>query len=459
MNQDEDQTKLVDELNKRGIAFAQTTRWSEAIAVFRQALTIKPNDAAATHNLVLTLIHEGGVLFNRGQWIEAAAAFREAACLHPDSAEASYNLGLALLNADDPEASIAAFQTALHRRPLFPDAHNALGWALHTQNRLAAAIEHYRAALAQDPTHAQAEMHLGMALLTNGHLVPGFKSYEARWRAERMTPRHSDRSLFWQGEQSLSGRSILLHAEQGLGDTLQFVRYATMLAERGATVYLEVQQPLKALFASSRLAAGVWAKGELLPSFEFHCPLPTLPLACGTTLETIPQHVPYLSPAIERVARWRDVLGAKREILHVGLCWAGNPQHPNDRRRSIPGHVFSVLCAVPGCRFYSLQQGATLHGAEESMAHLDDFEDFAAAIKNLDLVIAVDTSVAHLAGALGVPTWVLLPFAPDWRWMLGREDTPWYPTARLFRQTMSGDWQSVIRRVSDALVATQQRSG
>jgi hypothetical protein len=268
----------------------------------------------------------------------------------------------------------------------------------------------------------------------------------------------------WLGEGALDGRTVLLHAEQGLGDTLQFVRYAPLVARRGARVLLEVQPPLLPLLSGFEGVASVLAQGTKLPAFDLHCPLLSLPLAFGTEIDSIPAKIPYIGVSDSRRAKWRERLGA-REMPRIGIAWAGSTAHRNNAKRSLALAQFASLLSTPGVEFVSLQKelsepdagllpdfGNVLQLGEE----LADFADTAAVIERLDLVISADTSVAHLAGAIGKPVWILIPLAPDFRWLLAREDSPWYPTARLFRQQRLGDWNSVLGRVRTALVRLTQ---
>ena len=296
-----------------------------------------------------------------------------------------------------------------------------------------------------DPDLAEAHWNLALALLATGDFERGWQEHEWRWRANVIGPEQSFRQPLWLGAEDLTGKTILLHNEQGLGDALQFVRYAPQVRQRGARVVLRVQRPLLSLMAGLAGADHVIAEGDALPEFDYHCPLLSLPLAFGTHLQNIPAGIPYLHPAADRLAKWQSILG-ERTAPRIGLAWSGNPAHKNDRNRSIALKQLLPLLSVPGVRFVSLQRDlreddAAVLGNLPALvsigAQLDDFADTAAAISLLDLVITVDTAVAHLAGALGKPVWVLLPFAPDWRWLLKREDSPWYPTARLFRQPLS----------------------
>jgi hypothetical protein len=298
-----------------------------------------------------------------------------------------------------------------------------------------------------------------------GDLATGFALYEARFEDPRLgTPARSLPWPRWSGVEPLAGQRILLHAEQGLGDTLQFARYAPLVAARGARVVLEVPAPLAGLLRPLDGVSAVIARGNPLPVVDCHCPLGSLPLALGTTLATIPASIPYLHADAVDVAAWQAQPGDRRP--RVGLVWAGNRRHRNDRRRSLPLAALAPLARGPW-QLVSLQKDLTLDDAQrlagwqaiDAGPRLGDFAATAAALTALDLVVTVDTAVAHLAGALGRPAWVLLPHAPDWRWLLGRADSPWYPTLRLFRQPRPGDWARVVRQVADALVAFAAGAG
>jgi hypothetical protein len=258
----------------------------------------------------------------------------------------------------------------------------------------------------------------------------------------------------------LEGRTILLHAEQGFGDVIQFIRYLPLVEQRGGRIIVECQAELQRLFQTTAERCQIVIRGQPLPAFDLHCPLLSLPRAFGTALANIPGTEPYLQADAEQVGRWQRRLGEFDSMVKVGLAWAGSPTHKKDRNRSMKLARLAPLGQAPGVRFFSLQKGATAAQAKTPPPGMDlvdwteelkDFADTAALIANLDLVIAVDTAVVHLAGAMGKPVWTLLPFVPDWRWLLEREDSPWYPTMRLFRQNSWGDWDSVITRVADAL--------
>jgi hypothetical protein len=314
--------------------------------------------------------------------------------------------------------------------------------------------------LAIDKDNADAHHNEGLALLTLGDYRRGFEKYEWRWQRSGMPPRRRLGKPLWLGEYPLGRKTILLHAEQGLGDTIQFVRYAPLLAKTGAKVVIEVQPELAHLLARVAGVTGVVACGAPLPAFDVHCPMGSLPHALKTEPATIPADIPYLTASTERIAKWRERI-ERLPSPRIAIAWSGRATHANDRNRSLALARLEPLLALDGASFVSIQR--ELRGADgETLARvprlvhvgddLDDFDDTAAVVSLVDLVISVDTSVVHLAAALGRPTWILLPFWPDWRWMLDRADSPWYPTARLFRQSAPGDWDSVIARVTEELL-------
>jgi tetratricopeptide (TPR) repeat protein len=459
-----------------------------AIAAYRRALVIKPH-AHAWCNL-------GVALRTAGELDEAVKAFGKSLAIMPDFAEASYNLGNALADLHQPDRATEAYRRALQLRPVFPEAWDNLGNALRDAGKLAEAIEAYRKAIAQSPNFAQAWSNLGYALtaigdresareacqraialdpnlaeahsnlavvqLALGNLETGFAEYEWRWRVKHFTsPVRNFNKPLWDGS-ALNGRTILLHAEQGLGDAIQFVRYANLVGERGREVVIECHPELTTLIRGSSPRSTVIARGESLPAFDVQCPLLSLPFVFRTRLATIPTSVPYLR-ADDRIASiWKSRLAVENNTRRVGLVWAGSKTHRNDRNRSIALSMLGALANTAGVTFVSLQKGYAADQAKSAppgmrlMDYSDeirDFADTAGLIANLDLLITVDTSVAHLAGALGKPVWVMLPFAPDWRWMIDRDDSPWYPTMRLFRQRSMGHWADVIERVSQALAS------
>ena len=302
-------------------------------------------------------------------------------------------------------------------------------------------------------------MSLALALLLQGRFAEGWEAYESRRQIRRIARDPGFVQPFWDGS-PLGGRRILLTSEQGFGDTIQFVRYAPLVAARGGRVLLQCKPELKRLLAGQCGIEQVVTPGDATPAFDVWCLLMSLPHLLGTTLQTIPAQVPYLTPDPHLIDKWGKRTAHEPAGLKVGLVWAGGAHNKNDRVRSLSLGALAPLAQVPGVRFYSLQKGAASDQARTPPAGMEmtdwtpelaDFADTAALVANLDLVISVDTAVAHLAGAIGKPVWVLLPLSPDFRWLLNRDDSPWYPTVRLFRQPTRGDWASVIERVRRAL--------
>src|SRR3989441_401595 len=371
-----------------------------------------------------------------------------------------YNLGETYRATGKLEDAIASYRQALALKPDFAEAHKSLGIALWDQGKLDEAITCFRQALTLKPDYVHAHCSLGLALLSAGDLSRGFTEYEWRWRLKEFERQCAGLILpqpFWDGSE-LNGRTILLYAEQGFGTTIQFIRYAPLVARGGGCVIVACQPELVRLLASVAGTAQVVSEREPLPDFDLHAPLLSLPRIIGTTLETIPSQCPYLSPPESSSVKVEATPDVK---LKVGIVWAGLPIHRNDRNRSCPLSYFLELAELPGVAVYSLQKHPIAAGLGEvtlgMLVHnlsdqIGDWADTAAAICQLDLVLTVDTGVAHLAGALGWPVWVLLPHVGvDWRWMDGREDSPWYPSMRLFRQDAPGDWPGVFATVSAEL--------
>jgi hypothetical protein len=325
----------------------------------------------------------------------------------------------------------------------------------------AEALVNYENALSLCPDNHESRWNKGLVELSLGQFREGWRNYESRWAKEMAHLRRNFAQPLWRGKKTLAGRTILLHAEQGLGDTLQFVRYAPKVARLGAKVLLEVQPPLLSLLSGIDGVSAVFAQGDKLPAFDLQCPLMSLPLAFGTELSSIPAEIPYIDVSADLVSKWRERMGERR-VPRIGIAWAGSAVHKNNRKRSIALERFAPLLSTPGVEFVSIQKELTQSDAAVLEDHasvlniggeLDDFADTAAVISSLDLLISADTSVAHLAGAIGRPVWILIPLAPDFRWLLKREDSPWYPTARLFRQPRLEDWDSVLERVRGELVS------
>ena len=417
-----------------------------AVELYQRALVLDPKRYDIYSDL-------GLVLTNLGNFDGATEAFRRSLLLNRGCARTIAGLGSLFERKGDLISAVDAYRDAIKLDPKLHAAYSDLGFVLYGLGELAEASDCYRRLRALQPDSAEATVNLGLIDLVQGNLAAGWTEYESRWEVgigddRKLTQRR------WKGE-PLDGERILLFAEQGLGDTLQFVRYVPLVAARGGQVVLEVQPPLRGLLSGTDGAWQVLSRGDTLPDFTWQCPLLSLPLAFETGLNSIPAKVPYVRADPALVEAWQQrMLGNTRRI---GLAWAGNPGHPRDRLRSMPLEQLAPLMNVAGTTFYSLQFGA---GAEQTKQlpqganvvdfgeDLKDFGNTAAIIANLDLVISIDTSVAHLAGALAKPVWVLLNRGCDWRWFLDREDSPWYPTARLFRQSTAGGWQEVVHRVA-----------
>ena len=393
-----------------------------------------------------------------GEAEAAVGCLRRAVALAPGHASAHLNLGNALADLDRIAAAEAAMRQACDLAPGLAEAHASLGWLLAGLGRLEEAKRACRAALALRPDFAQAHWNLSFAQLLGGEFEEGWREYEWRKRHDRFAPDFSPLpGAEWQGE-TLAGRTLLVRAEQGLGDTIQLARFLPVLAERGARVVLACDRRLAGLLGRVAGVARVVVRGEPAPEYDRWVDQMSLPRLLGLRVETIPAAEGYLRADPERAAAWDAMLPPKPRI---GLVWAGNPGHSNDARRSMPTAALAPIIAAAGASasLVSLQVGprsreiATLHGIADRSASLADFEATAALVAGLDLVIAVDTSTAHLAGALGVPVWVMLPSAPDWRWMVGRGDTPWYRAMRLFRQTSPGDWSGPVAAVAEGVAA------
>ncbi len=473
-----------------GAALLLNHRAAEALHSTRRALELQPDDTT-------TLNIHACILGNLNLHEESVAACDAALKIKPDYVDALINRGHALVQLNRPEEALENFQHVLQLKPDFVEMLSNCGNVLKQLRRFDEALQRYDQALKLRPDYAEAafnrgvtlgellrpreaaasyaralEIHpqfiearynLGLARLQMGDFARGWKDYESRWQESlQLRTKPTFAQPLWLGKASLKGKTILLHAEAGLGDTLQFCRYAKVVAARGARVVLQVQRPLVKRLTGLEGTHKVVARGARLPAIDTHCPLMSLPLAFKTTLKTIPANVPYVHSDPARVALWRKRLGKKPANpphLRIGVVWRGNPAHRNDQNRSLALADLLPLLRHPA-EWISLQKTvseddaallAQHSGIRHFGAQLKDFADTTALTELMDLVISVDTSVAHLAGAMGKPVWILLPFNPDWRWLLAREDSPWYPSARLFRQPAMGDWASVIATVGVAL--------
>jgi tetratricopeptide (TPR) repeat protein len=443
------------------VALVERGRLEEALASAERALRLKPDFAEAHNNL-------GMVLRAQGTSERAVASFQEAVRLKPDYAVAQNNLGIILADLGRLEEAEAAIQQAVRLKPDYTEAHNNLGVVLVDLGRMEEAVASYQRAISLKPDYAAAHNNLGIAWLLMGKLQQGWTEYEWRWKCTELTlPPY--RQPLWDGS-PLEGRTILLQSEQGLGDTLQFIRFAPLVARSGGRVIVVCRRPLARLLASSPDIAAVVGEGEPLPEFAVYAPLLSLPRLLGTTLATVLANVPYLAADPALVTFWQRELSAI-DGFRIGIAWQGNPEYRKDRFRSIPLLQFAPLARLEGVKLVSLQKGPgteQLHGGSRDFPVIDlgsrldetagSLMDTAAVMMNLDLVIAADLAIAHLAGALAIPVWTALADIPDWRWLLEREDSPWYPTMRLFRQTQRGDWGSVFERMTGAVRALLPRS-
>jgi tetratricopeptide (TPR) repeat protein len=435
-----------------GVVARERYQREVAEAAFNRAIALDPGHAAALSML-------GIMLQDEGRLAEAEQMFRRAVAADPAYIEARINLGAVLSRQRRDAEALALAEETLALAPNAADAVNNRGTVWETAADFDQALTWYERALALDPLHPDANFNRGRLLLHLDRWAEGWEGYEWRLKNKRQK-RAFFRSVMWDGS-PLPGKTLLLHAEQGFGDTIQFCRYAPLMAERGGTVVLAVQPPLRRLLSSLPGVAGCHdVGGGTVPPFDFLMPLASLPRLSQTTRATIPATQGYLRAPEEAVARWHARIGAPGAGLRVGLAWSGNPEQSNDRNRSATLADFLPLIEVPDTRFYNLQVGPRVAEiAERGLGgrivdlspHLTDFTETAAAMTVLDLMITVDTSVAHLAGALGRPSWVALTFLPDWRYHRSGGDNPWYASQRLFRQPKRGDWASVVAEIDAAL--------
>lgn len=434
-----------------GMVLSEQDRLGEAIGAYEIAMRTGPPRCEILCNFANALAR-----FQRLN--DAEALCRRAIQLKSDFAPAYSSLASIYSSQGRLDEALTLCRQALDLKPDLVEAHANLGAVLGEMGQDQQAVASHRQALALKPDHRESHWNLACALLLHGELEAGWPEYEWRWRLKDHPPARAFAQPQWHGE-DLRGKRILIHAEQGFGDTLQFVRYVPLVADRGATVILETQGELRSLLQSVRGVGTLVSRGENLPDFDVHCPLLSLPLAFGTTLQTIPAAIPYLHPQEQSVVEWQARLGggSGERPLRVGLVWAGRTAHRHDQTRSMTLEMLEPLAGVANVQFYSLQKGReqSRPWLIDHTALLTDFAQTAAFIANLDLVIGVDTAVVHLAGAMGKPVWVLLSAVPEWRWLLDRSDSPWYPTMRLFRQKSRGDWKGVAEEVGQVLAGAR----
>ncbi|HWB11667.1 MAG TPA: tetratricopeptide repeat-containing glycosyltransferase family protein [Pirellulales bacterium] len=457
-----------------GFALGEQERPQEAEACYRQALQLKDDVPEIQQNLA-------NVLRDRGELDEAVGLYQRALALRPDYAKAHVNLGVALIGLRRIGEAVEHLQRGVELETDFAEAFNSLGAAVSVLRRFDEAHAHYEHAIRLKPDYADAHWNRSLLWLLQGNFERGWPAFEWRWRCRRTTPRPSLSQPEWDGS-PLDGRTILLYSEQGLGDMLQFVRYARIVKNFGGRVVVQCQRPLLRILASCAGIDELAAQGEPAPKHDVQAALMSLPLILGTRTDNIPADIPYLAADSELVEHWRRQLAPLRGF-RVGIAWKGSTRYPWDRHRSTTPEHFEPLARVPGVQLVSLQKaeagqvgsptfkvqtrGDATDGSDRRPAAGGEFEvvsfgnlvdeasgpfmDTAAMIANLDLVVSVDTSIGHLAGALGRPTWLALNYSADWRWMVDRNDTPWYPTTRLFRQQQPGDWPGVFRQMAAEL--------
>lgn len=465
-----------------GNALLNQGKLEDAIAYYQQGIALAPNDA-------ITYYHLGIIFHQQDKLEEAIDCYQKSLAISPDSATVFNNLGNAWQRKGKLEEAIACYQKSLNLDNNQILTYHNLGSALNVQGRVEEALVSFQQALTLDPNNVESyhnfaifyqdtrqykkalaccdraleidpnnpEIHWNRALilLKLGDYERGFIEYEWRWQRKQNPPRTLPKPI-WDGS-DLAGKTLLLQAEQGMGDIIQFIRYVPLLLEQASKIIVECHPPLVKLLKTLKGIEKVVAIGEELPEFDVYIPILSLPRIFQTNVETIPAQIPYLTP-LESVRVQLDKPG--KFDLKVGIVWAGNPEHPSDRRRSCSPTYFRQLLNLPNIAFYSLQKGvkaSEISQISSSLSLIDlsnqinDFADTAAILAQLDLVITVDTAVAHLAGAIGKAVWVLLCYNSDWRWLIDREDTPWYPTMRLFRQNNPGNWQEVLERVAKTL--------
>lgn len=430
----------------------QAGRLDEALAAGLRAIEIRPDYPEAHNNL-------GIVYFDREQYDEAMGCYEKAFELRPDFAEALSNIGNALRARSRFDEAIASYEKAVTLKTDYAVGISNLGTTLQMIGRREEAMDCFDRALALDPNLANAHSGRSLILLLEGKFAEGWREYEWRWGSSDTKIRPPP-GRPWRGE-DIRGKNLLVYAEQGFGDSLQFCRYLPILHERGANLQLRVPPQIESLISHSMPWLDVSSRTTGTKPYDMHVALLSLPGVMGTRLDNIPAQVPYLRAREEDVASWRDVI-ADDQRLKVGIVWTGNLKHLNNPFRSVPMNNLAQLLAVEGVQFISLQVGKGVAAAEQlepgsiTLPAQERYSSYAATaglVENLDLVITICTSVAHLTGALGKPLWVMIAKVPDWRWMLDREDNPWYPTARLFRQKVRSEWEELVERVRDELAA------
>jgi len=443
------------ELLKTALVRQRAGQLGEAIALYREVLNGDPDNADALHLMGVLMLEDGNCA-------AAIDLIQRALVLDPEKPSAFNNLAGILFKEGRLEEAGNLYLRALQISPQFDEAWYNLGNVRQDQQRYDEALECYGRTLATAPGHVQAHWNRALLWLLLGDYKNGWKEYEWRWRNKALpTPAVNYPRPVWDGS-PLNGEKIFLYAEQGMGDAIQFVRYVPLVQELGGRVILGCDWPIARLFSQIPDVVKIITPQSVVSTFACHASLLSLPRIFGTRLETIPAKVPYLLPDKTLTEEWAKRL-ASAPGLKVGIVWRGNPAQKANPLRSCPAALLEPLARIPGVRLFSLQkepgEEGIPNGFTDLTADLDDFVDTAAAIEQLDVVISVCTSVAHLAGALGRPLWMMLAFNADWRWLHDRDDSPWYPTAHLFRQTQRGDWQGVVDRIAGKLTDLARRRG
>jgi len=430
--------------------------FSSAIQLYDQAIALNPSHAEAYYK-------RGNALKNIGRPRDAIESYDKAIERRPDFAFAYCNRGVVQQSLGLATEALASYDLAISVDATDAMAHYNRALLMQENHRWEEALAGYERAISINPQYAEAQFNRSLALMFLGDFERGWQAFEWRWKSAQRLSIGEERSFaqpLWLGEESIAGKRLLLHCEGGFGDTLQFCRYATLVAARGALVILETPPPLSGLLSNLEGASCVIDRGNPLPPFDYHCPLMSMPLALKTTLDSVPADPRYVSSNESDRARWRRRLGT-RTRPRVGLAWSGNPNNPIDPSRTISladwiGHLpldFDYVCLQKEFRSADRETLRSNPWISLYEDELRDFSDTAALCDCLDLIVTVDTSVAHLGGALGRPTWILLPFTPDWRWLRGRNDSPWYPTVKLYRQSVVGIWKDVFVRLAADLHA------
>ena len=473
--------------SNRGIALKELKRFDEALISFDQAIAINPDYGDAYYNRGNTLMElkqfdeslssynqaiainpdYGDAYYNRGNTLmelkrfdEALGNYNQAIAIKPNHTEAYNNRGNTLKALNRHDEALVSYDQAIVIKPDYSEAYNNRSNTLKELKQFDKALVNYNQAIAIDPNYADAYFNKSLLLILRGNYGEGWQLYEWRWKQKHnIDSRRSYKQPLWLGNESLIGKTLLITIEQGFGDYIQFIRYAFLVEKLGAKVILEAPLLLMKLASTLKGHFIFVESGKSLPDFDYYCPIVSLPLAFKTTVETIPATLPYLYVDKVKKQQWNKKLG-KQVMIRIGLVWTGNPDHTNDHNRSLLLKQFSHLLTLP-FEFHSLQKDIREADAQTIIDHphiyqhqdeLQDFSDTAALVDAMDIIISVDTSVAHLAGAMGKKLWLLLPYLPDFRWMLDREDSPWYPSAKLYRQEKINDWDTVLEKLKADLL-------